>query len=120
VAAYIDVVNKTGREPAIGKLEPLATPGCKSCRNYEQQVATLSKNNEHFSRNVASLSTPLRTTSFSPSSAEVFVTMRQSNATLLDSHGKTIQQLKPGKATFDFALKWISASWKIDKIYDVN
>lgn len=41
VEHYLDMLNYTGQHPQTGHLEPLGAEGCKSCRNYEDNVETL-------------------------------------------------------------------------------
>ncbi|TWE10305.1 DUF6318 family protein [Rudaeicoccus suwonensis] len=51
---YVDLINETGLRPRTGVLEPLALDSCKTCANYEGNVASLQKDGERNSAPAAS------------------------------------------------------------------
>lgn len=114
---YVDVINETGVHPKTGKLEPLATEGCKSCHNYAGNVSYLVKHDEH---NAGPAAEVRRTSSrLAPPGMRAWVLLNQLPVRVLDRSGnvvRTEQRVNDVALVFDLGWK-PGEGWRAKEIF---
>ena len=114
---YVAVINETGIHPATGKLEPLATEGCKSCHNYAGNVRYLVKHHEH---NAGPAAEVQRTSSRSgPPGMRAWVLLNQLPVRVLDRSGSVVRtEQRVNNVALVFDLGWEpGGGWRAKEIF---
>ncbi|REF29622.1 DUF6318 family protein [Calidifontibacter indicus] len=111
---YLETVNKVGKEPKVGVLEPLALPSCKTCVRQRQTVSALVADKQRFSGDQF----VVLDASKLPSEGDVIVsvTVDQPATDTVDAKGSVVEKGEPlGRAAAVLTLIWTSG-WRVAEL----
>lgn len=109
---YADLINKTGSQPEIGVLEPLALDSCKTCRNYAGNVKYLKKNGLRNSAAAATIRSSYRVIGMPGMVVEVVV--NQNKIDVIDAKGVAFRHYPfVANAGLVFDLQWTARGWRV-------
>lgn len=118
---YLETVNKVGKEPKVGVLEPLALPSCKTCKAQQLTVADdLKKSGRHVAGDQFTIVSAHRITGYQTEMV-VNVICTQPKIEVVDASGAIVESYpaEDSRSGMVFNLRWQdgwrAATIKIDE-----
>lgn len=115
---YLETVNKVGKEPKVGVLEPLALPSCLTCKRQQDTVRELVTKRQRFSGPQFQIASAHRVVAMGDAVVNVIST--QPTVDLLDSNGALVERFPAKTSPFGLVLDlrwqdgWRTATAKSD------
>lgn len=113
VRFVVTEVNRAYRIPSAAILDPYISTTCPGCRDIHADIAEVEQLHQRATADTWAVTICYPNT-WSPGTATVVVTIRQSRVDFVDRDGRKVDEMKPGDHQFLLTLSYVSG-WRIDR-----